>query len=80
MKDGDEEKSLISVLKNPQLLRCWAQLSLDHRCAILKEKFQIEMSRYTLANIYKELKIGYMKTHATNYSSRSLEEYNYLIL
>jgi hypothetical protein len=32
------------------------------------------MSRYTLANCYKELKIGYLKIHSSFYSARSEEE------
>ena len=32
------------------------------------------MSRYTLANYYRELKISYLKTHSSFYSSRSEEE------
>ena len=31
------------------------------------------MSRYTLANCYKELKIGYLKIHSSFYSARSEE-------
>jgi hypothetical protein len=55
-------------------LREWAHLSLDARCAILKSKYKIEISRYTLANYYRELKIGYLKTHSSFYSSRTEEE------
>ena len=55
-------------------MREWAHLSLDARCAILKSKFKIEISRYTLANYYRELKIGYLKTHSSFYSSRTEEE------
>ena len=32
------------------------------------------MSRYTLANCYKELNIGYLKIHSSFYSARSEEE------
>ena len=32
------------------------------------------MSRYTLANYYKYLKVGYLKTHSSFYSARSEEE------
>ena len=55
-------------------MREWAHLSLDARCAILKSKYKIEISRYTLANYYRELKIGYLKTHSSLYSSRTEEE------
>ena len=55
-------------------MRDWAHLSLDARCAILKSKYKIEISRYTLANYYRELKIGYLKTHSSFYSSRTEEE------
>ena len=61
-------------------MREWAHLSLDARCAIINEKYKIEMSRYTLSNIYKELKIGYLKTHSSFYNLRSQEEYRDLIL
>ena len=55
-------------------MREWAHLSLEARCAILKSKYKIEISRYTLANYYRELKIGYLKTHSSFYSSRTEEE------
>ncbi|MFN7881036.1 MAG: hypothetical protein ACK5NI_00915 [bacterium] len=55
-------------------MREWAHLSLDARCAILKSKYKIEISRYSLANYYLELKIGYLKTHSSFYSSRTEEE------
>jgi len=55
-------------------LREWAHLSLDARCAILKSKYNIEISRYTLANYYRELKIGYLKAHSSFYSSKTEEE------
>ena len=55
-------------------MREWAHLSLDARCAILKSKYNIEISRYTLANYYRELKIGYLKTHSSFYSSKTEEE------
>ena len=55
-------------------MREWAHLSLDARCAILKSKYKIEISRYTLANYYRELKIGNLKTHSSFYSSRTEEE------
>jgi hypothetical protein len=38
------------------------------------------MSRYTLANYYRELKVSYLKTHSSFYSSRSEEEMVYLRL
>ena len=38
------------------------------------------MSRYTLANYYRELKVSYLKTHSSFYSSRSEEEMIYLRL
>ena len=38
------------------------------------------MSRFTLANIYKELKIGYLKLHSTFFNNRTQEEYSDLIL
>jgi hypothetical protein len=38
------------------------------------------MSRYTLASYYKELKVGYLKTHSSFYNSRSEEEMVYLRL
>ena len=55
-------------------MREWAHLSLDARCAILKSKYNIEISRYTLANYYREIKIVYLKTHSSFYSSRTEEE------
>ena len=51
-----------------------AHLSLDARCGILKSTYGISMSRYTLANCYKELNIGYLKIHSSFYSARSEEE------
>ena len=38
------------------------------------------MSRFTLANIYKELKIGYQKLLSTFFNNRTQEEYRDLIL
>ena len=38
------------------------------------------MSRYTLASYYRELKVSYLKTHSSFYSSRSEEEMVYLRL
>jgi len=38
------------------------------------------MSRYTLANYYRELKVSYLKTHSSFYNSRSEEEMVYLRL
>jgi hypothetical protein len=32
------------------------------------------MSKFTLGNYYKQLKVGYLKTHSTFYSARSEEE------
>ena len=61
-------------------MREWAHLSLDARCAILKSKYNLNISRFTLGNYYRELKIGYLKTHSTFYSSRSEEEMVYLRL
>ena len=77
MVDG-QEMSLVSILKDPQTLREWAHLSLDARCEILKSKYNINISRFTLGNYYRELKIGYLKTHLSFYSSRSEEEMVYL--
>ena len=55
-------------------MREWAHLSLDARCALLKEQYNVQMSRYTLANYYKQLKVGYLRTHSSFYSLRSEEE------
>jgi len=71
--DGNQEKHITEILKDPKVLREWAHLSLEARCSILKEKYNISMSRYTLANCYKELKIGYLKIHSSFYSARSEE-------
>ena len=38
------------------------------------------MSRYTLSNYYRELKVSYLKSHSSFYSSRSEEEMVYLRL
>ena len=65
---------IAAVLKDPKLLREWAHLSLDARCNLLKEQYNVQMSRYTLANYYKELKVGYLKTHSSFYSARSEEQ------
>jgi transposase len=55
-------------------LRDWAHLSLDARCALLKSKYNIQISRFTLGKYYRELKINYLKTHSSFYSSRTEEE------
>jgi hypothetical protein len=43
------------------------------RRASLKEKYGIEMSRFTLGNSYRKLNIGYLKIHSSFYSARSEE-------
>ena len=48
----NKEKSLGDILKDESLLREWVHLSLDDRCAMIKEQFGIQLTRYTLANIY----------------------------
>jgi transposase len=65
---------IAAVLKDPKILREWAHLSLEARCSILKEQYNVQMSRYTLSNYYKELQVGYLKTHSSFYSARSEEE------
>jgi transposase len=55
-------------------LRDWAHLSLDARCELLKSKYNIQISRFTLGKYYRELKISYLKTHSSFYSSRTEEE------
>jgi len=72
--DGDQEKHITSILQDPKVLREWAHLSLEARCEILKEKYGIGMSRFTLANCYKKLNIGYLKIHSSFYSARSEEQ------
>jgi hypothetical protein len=64
---------IAAVLKDPKTLREWAHLSLDARCSILKEQYDVQISRYTLSNYYKQLQVGYLKTHASFYSTRSEE-------
>ena len=71
---GDRQKHITEILRDPQILREWAHLSLEARCSILKTTYGISMSRYTLANCYKELNIGYLKIHSSFYSARSEEE------
>ena len=71
---GNQQVNITEILKDPKILREWAHLSLDARCNILKEKYGIQMSRYTLANCYRELKIGYLKIHSSFYSARSEEQ------
>ena len=70
---GNQHFNITDLLKDPKILREWANLSLEARCGIIKEKYGIEMSRYTLANCYKELNIGYLKIHSSFYSARSEE-------
>lgn len=70
---GNQHFNITDLLKDPKILREWAHLSLEARCGIIKEKYGIEMSRYTLANCYKELNIGYLKIHSSFYSARSEE-------
>ena len=67
-------EEVAAVLKDPKTLREWAHLSLEARCAILKEQHDIQISRYTLSNYYKQLQVGYLKTHSSFYSARSEEE------
>ena len=71
---GESHKNITEILKDPNVLREWAHLSLDARCNILKSTYGISMSRFTLANCYKELNIGYLKIHSSFYSARSEEE------
>jgi len=60
--DGDQEKHITSILQDPKILREWAHLSLEAKCGLLKEKYGIDMSRFTLANCYKKLNIGLDET------------------
>ena len=46
---GNQHFNITDLLKDPKILREWAHLSLEARCGIIKEKYGIEMSRYTLA-------------------------------
>jgi predicted nucleotidyltransferase component of viral defense system len=39
----------------------------------LKEKYGVEMSRFTLSDCYRKLNIGYLKIHSSFYSARSEE-------
>ena len=71
---GDRQRHITEILRDPKILREWAHLSLEARCNILKATYGISMSRYTLANCYKELNIGYLKIHSSFYSARSEEE------
>ena len=71
---GEEEKHISAILKDPKTLRDWAHLSLEARCGILKERYGIEMSRFTLGNCYRKLNIGYLKIHSSFYSARSEEQ------
>ena len=64
---------IAAVLKDPKTLREWAHLSLDARCSILKEQYEVQISRYTLSNYYKQLQVGYLKTHSSFYMARSEE-------
>ena len=64
---------IAAELKDPKTLKEWAHLSLDARCSILKEQYDVQISRYTLSNCYKQLQVGYLKTHASFYSARSEE-------
>ena len=57
---GDQEKHITSILQDPKTLREWAHLSLEARCGILKEKYGIEMSRFTLGNCYRKLNIPHI--------------------
>ena len=61
-------------MQDPKTLREWAHLSLEARCGILKEKYGIEMSRFTLGYCYRKLNIGYLKIHSSFYSARSEEQ------
>ena len=69
----NRQLNITDILRDPKILREWAHLSLEARCGLIKEKYGIEMSRYTLANCYKELNIGYLKIHSSFYSARSEE-------
>ena len=46
------------------------------RCQVLYlegAQYDVQISRYTLSNYYKQLQVGYLKTHASFYSARSEE-------
>jgi hypothetical protein len=49
----NRQLNITDILRDPKILREWAHLSLEARCGLIKEKYGIEMSRYTLANCYK---------------------------
>ena len=39
----------------------------------MKEKYGVEMSRFTLSDCYRKLNIGYLKIHSSFYSAQSEE-------
>jgi len=48
-------------LLDPNLLRSWASYSIVKRCLIIRERYGIDVSRFTLANFYRENKVTYRK-------------------
>ena len=77
--DG-QEKRLRDVLSDEHLLREWVYLSLDDRCKLIKEKFGVQLTRFTLAKIYQEMNIIYSKTKQTFFSNRTVEEHVNLLV
>jgi hypothetical protein len=57
------------VLK-PETLKEWVAYSLNKRCALIKEKFNKEISRITLASYYKRNKVKHIKPDYTIYTDK----------
>ena len=62
------DASQLEYILNPLILREWAAFSLTKRCTMIKAKFNIEISRITLAKYYKKNRVKYIKPDYTIYS------------
>ena len=54
----------------PETLKEWVAFSLTRRCVIIKEKFNKEISRVTLAKYYKRNRIKHIKPEYTIYTDK----------
>ena len=59
---------------DPLTLRNWASYSLDKRCALIKEKYNIGLSRVTLSKYYKDNKVNYIRPGYTIYTNNKEQD------
>ena len=67
-------KEQLEFIMDPKTLRDWLSFSLNKRCALIKDKFQIELSRVTLAKYYKKHQVNYIVPGYTIHTEQKEED------